>query len=1197
MQGILNFFKSRYFWIGFGFLLLVTLVVVLGGWMGWGWVPRLLVVIGLLVVGMAAIVIEFVRASRSAQQIEQSIKMQAEQQRLTSRPDKQGEIQELQERLDEAIQKLKQSKLGRGRRGKNALHALPWYMFIGPPAAGKTTAVKNSGLNFPVGTDGVRGVGGTRNCDWFFTDQAILLDTAGRYMTEHEDEEEWHAFLDMLKDHRRRRPINGVLVGISMDELVDAAPDEIEWHANTIRRRVSELVERLGVRFPIYLVFTKCDLLQGFVEFFGDLPRPEREQIWGCTLTDEQRDEGDLRAVFEREYDRLYDALVNARSERLSRSMKREERQRVYVFPLEFASAKENLALFVDQLFQQNPYQENPEFRGFYFTSGTQEGAPIDRVIQSISQQFDFAPGLSAGTQPAVEKKSYFIKDVFTDVVIPDQHRVEQTSSSARRGRLVRWGVGAAAAALLVLFAAGLSQALVRSQLDLSNVRSAAQEAALVQWDGRDAATDLERVDQLRQRVAELQRYEEDPPFMRWGLYRGGAVLEPTQALYYRTLRPLMRDQFRELERRVSRQGAAALSQQDQLALREDLKAYLLLSEEASRLGSEPNRTFLRSHLTEVATQGSGPFAQASIAGRGGQVEDQIAAFVDGVAREAVAPFEARSSVVAQARRLIYQKPTIGSAYARIKQEGEGVLQPLRLSTLLRQASSSMALFSTDPEVPGFFTKTGWETFVQERIEQEAASPGEGDWVLGERASEASSELSNPEEVTEQLRQRYFEEYASAWRQFLNQVEYRGFGDVRATARALATLGDPYNSPLLYVLAQATSQTTFGGSQLQEMTQTMREELEEQARARARTRLRSQDALRSTRGDDETAMHPVNRRLVWLHQLKAPDAVRGGADRTLTQALEALRRVGVLLDGMANDPARATELAAQVLSQNGGDLGVELRAIRSSLSRFDADARREFFERPIVEGWTAVLTTAQRHLNSQWEAQVYQPYQTHLVGRYPFEAGSDQDAALVHVEEFFRPQNGPVATFARERLEPFLRDDGRRPVTWEGRGLQVSPATIRMLDTVDEISNTLFAGGSLRLAFKLQPDTPERMGAPPADRVAINVHGTNDAYTMGYRPQTAFTWPGSSPGAMLAVRTRDGEMEPKRFEGWWAWFRLLEQAQIERRTSTEYQLRWRFDKPGQYSLIARYTLYDEKATGLYTSPSSFFRFSVPETIN
>ena len=80
-------------------------------------------------------------------------------------------------KLAAALTDLRQT-LGKGGQ---ALYQLPWYAIIGPPGAGKTTALFNSGLRFPLaerhGAEPVRGVGGTRNCDWWFTEKAVLLDT------------------------------------------------------------------------------------------------------------------------------------------------------------------------------------------------------------------------------------------------------------------------------------------------------------------------------------------------------------------------------------------------------------------------------------------------------------------------------------------------------------------------------------------------------------------------------------------------------------------------------------------------------------------------------------------------------------------------------------------------------------------------------------------------------------------------------------------------------------------------------------------------------------------------------------------------------------------------------------------------------------------------------------------------------------
>ena len=169
---------------------------------------------------------------------------------------------------------------------------MPWYIIIGPPGSGKTTALVNSSLDFPLaeqfGKGALQGVGGTRNCDWWFTNDAVLIDTAGRYTTQDShkvvDSSAWESFLKLLKKHRRRRPINGAIVSISIQDLLLQTEEERVQHAKIIRTRIDELMQKLEIRFPVYLIFTKTDLVSGFTEYFEDLSKEDREQVWGISL-------------------------------------------------------------------------------------------------------------------------------------------------------------------------------------------------------------------------------------------------------------------------------------------------------------------------------------------------------------------------------------------------------------------------------------------------------------------------------------------------------------------------------------------------------------------------------------------------------------------------------------------------------------------------------------------------------------------------------------------------------------------------------------------------------------------------------------------------------------------------------------------------------------------------------------------------
>ncbi len=168
----------------------------------------------------------------------------------------QAEVALLEQRFAEATTLLKKLRLSAaGRRpglrdllalsGRQYLYQLPWYLLIGAPGSGKTTALLHSGLRFPLaeqfGTAKIRGVAGTRNCDWWFTDEAVLLDTAGRYTTQESDRDAdagaWQGFLRLLRKARPRQPINGVVLTIGVDDLLQQSPAQRQAQAQALRAR------------------------------------------------------------------------------------------------------------------------------------------------------------------------------------------------------------------------------------------------------------------------------------------------------------------------------------------------------------------------------------------------------------------------------------------------------------------------------------------------------------------------------------------------------------------------------------------------------------------------------------------------------------------------------------------------------------------------------------------------------------------------------------------------------------------------------------------------------------------------------------------------------------------------------------------------------------------------------------------------
>ncbi|QKZ02386.1 type VI secretion system membrane subunit TssM [Pseudomonas eucalypticola] len=540
------FLRYQPYLLGVCFFLIIFLVWSAGRALGFESFPSLLAGIGLFLVLSAGYVLLMYRGAAQHRDLEVLLRDDADQAVLDASPQDREEISLLRQRLLQSIERLQGDKR-RGAKAKDALYALPWYLVVGQPAAGKSSLLYTSGLNFPyaeVKAARVPGLGGTRNCDWFFSSEAVLLDTAGRYMTTNEEAGKWRGFLSLLRQYRQRRPLNGLIVTVSIQDLINGSLQEQERLAKQLRERIQESYALLEVQLPVYLVFTKCDLIPGFTAFYEHLDDTSRSEVLGKTFPHV----GYAKADWGQRVGAAMDELAHywqqvGQQQLVAQDIKiTNEDTSVYRFPLEFAALKPRVQQFADALLKANPYQSAEMLRGFYFTCALdadqpQPGSHSQRVVQRFA--LDGADRAAAGVQ---RNRSLFITSLFRKVIIPDQHLVALYTSNRREKRRKAGWVGSAVGVALLL--CGLwGWSYVNNAATLARIDAQLQAASTADAGAPTGYTAWQTLDGLREWTAHYYEAHHGagvPLRMRMGLYTGYEIEPVLRERYFSRLESVM---------------------------------------------------------------------------------------------------------------------------------------------------------------------------------------------------------------------------------------------------------------------------------------------------------------------------------------------------------------------------------------------------------------------------------------------------------------------------------------------------------------------------------------------------------------------------------------------------------------------------------------------------------------------------------
>ncbi|MFW5698289.1 MAG: type VI secretion system membrane subunit TssM [Planctomycetota bacterium] len=984
--------------------------------------------------------------------------------------------------------------------GHRGLTDLPFYMVLGAPGSGKSTALQESGLTFPsVGQNqrSFKGIGGTRNCDWWVTEQGVFLDTAGRYTTESEDRREWFAFLDLLKKHRGDKPINGVVLTVSVPDLIKKDAAGVEGYAQLLRERIDELSRRLDVCFPIYVLFTKCDMISGFKDVFADLVGSDRTQVFGSTLAWPPPSDVDYASAFANETGRVMPAVQVRRLYALNTERDAERQLKAMRFPMQFSTVGKWMSDLIIALCRPSATQERPGLRGFYFTSAVQPGHRQDEAgeaaagatsadvkdgadggseqeAQAAKARQDFeasiflvpgAPGGSAARAGDKQERcnGIFLRSVFAHVILPERDLVRYSARRQRQQDIVRLLARIGSPVLGLLLVIWVIAAYV------SSIGLVAQAEAAVVDLGR--ALEAEKPD-LGQRLAAMDRLRASLIALEREDHVGlGGFRAKVAAEYYRQVDEMF---AMPAAHRLADLLDATLAQPDtdldtSELLYDLLRAYQMLGGKGEGFEADLLQRLLEDGAWTAGLTGDGTVLPDR---HKRSAEEHLAYLVAHPEDVALWQVEVRDPLIVRVSRQLADAMWLPNSYEDIVATQEKSLPAISGTSLFGDDSFLRSAYS----FPGIYSQQGWDPLIGPRVTGAAERLSERLGRLGVAKSASA--------IATFMHDRFVTTTREHWERLLRELTLAPAHDLRDALRKLRAFTDT-NSAYKQVLAEI-----FTGHDVHV-------------------------------GSGEGPGHDD---LEWFQDVAA-------AFVELEQALQVF--IGSTEYGKRSVEVARLRALAQAFESTRQRAASASKAVRSHGLQKAMQTSLDNVLKAVFLGLSQEIRDEQ---DRQWKLEVSDYVTEHFPERYPFagDEGIKAEVPLADFSAFFNPRSGVVWA----RVEQI-----RELQTIKALGLVLLPVTSaydRMVGRSEKIRDACFDKGGEKLWVQFTATLIQRQGIKD---IALTIGQENFTYNERLSRTNEFTWfPGGSNMAQLSVAIVTDRWLRKTYDTPWGLVRLLRAA-------------------------------------------------------
>ena len=1026
-------------------------------------------------------------------------------------------VDEIDTAFTHAGQRLAAARL----QGVRALSDLPLVLVLGPEGSAKTTTIIQSGLEPDLlAGETARGqsVAPTTNVNLWYARGLLIVEPGGKLLG---DPGRWGHLVQRLRPKRlaavlagRPQPPRAAVVCYSCEDLVKGDQELVVNAARVLRERLSAVSRTLGIRLPVYVIFTKADRIRCFAEFVGQLAGDECRQGVGATLrlappiaagAHADREHQRVNAAL----DELLGSLAAQRLRVLPRIAAGPERATAYEFPRELRKLGPLADQFLVELCRPRQLEVSPFLRGFYLAgvrAVVVDGAPASAAPSGEIGPVRATQVLTAEERAALARQPeaprgpgrrvpqwLFLNGLFHEVIQRDRVALGLTQSGHGLRQLRRVAF-ASVAAIGLLFALGFTVSFIGNRVLSSRVLRAAQAVH-----GMEASEPLplalRALDSLRTQLETLHGYaEHGPPWrLRWGLYRGAAMATPARSVYWNAFQSVLLNGIRDSVRRELTALTANVEGVSLDSANGRVAAYLMVTSQPDHLTPDAGEALLRRSPVGVRLEGE----DRTIAVR--QLRFYGGELCGGGTTCAVAP---DAMLATRACTMLTGFSDVDRVYQSLLGRAAGNRQPVRFTDPLVRATV---------QVPPAFTADGWRVVHDAFAKGELSAPGE-DWIYQALSCQAAAG-GNAGDLTRTLRARYEAEYVTQWRNFLRAAQVTLPGGVGGAATGITTLAGP-RSPLLQLLAVVSANTGVDSVVLGRVFQPVH------------------------------AVMPA-----------AGDQLIVEANRNYVTALDALARALQQVSA-GGDPERTA-----ALGQASAARGAAQDLVRSFSSTDEAADVGGSMRRLLDDPLARVEALLQRLPGQQLAGQIRAVCTDYnqVMTRYPFNAAGPV-AQLRDVARIFHPQDGELARLNAEALGGALVRRANEYVL-SSPNPAISRTFVDFYNRAMRVSNTWFdaQGQGPRLGFSV------RLSPPPGTRgVKLVIDGHPMSRTQSNATQSeVFQWVAEQArGASLSVTVGGRDVEILSYPEQWGAFRLFGQARWEARSRGEFRVVWNIQREG-----------------------------------